>query len=571
MKNIKQILRDWVIPPKITTLINSAREQPKNGQKYWNGEPVNAAALEENYFKSLGFQPMTLTRQDDTRCAIRITQAIKLAIPDTNNTFDFIQLAVVTDEWPENAALKIFNGSKWIEYTHLKSIHWSTPEGRWFDIRVPVEKNTKYIEIKTDQPIFLTMPRSVETRKQQESSRNTQQSIKHVIVIVIDGLCRRVISKHHPTAKNTPSTPNLDHFFSEGLHATNGISSAEWTLPTVASIFTGWRTSKHKTFHPSREQFLPTECTTLPEIFQKNGFKTVCLSAVSRVTPAFGHHRGFDRFLYHWAYEGHTYRNYETSHWISEIIGHLDVHKNDKTFTYVQFPDTHPAWNIPPLTRAFNLARQGSSPALDLEELKNHEDRLNLSIQIENLRHHELDRELGGLFSFIENNINDETLVILTQDHGSPWKDFRPERPEFEPTLVYDRTHIDFKIRGPQVPNTTYEEVCSPNIDIMPTIMNLMGFQRKEAYDGQDIISLPKRKTVVSESVFNNIYEIAVSSLNHTLYHQYNIDDQLFKIDKNPLLKIQFPFGTTNYRFQSEKIDQELTYHLEQYVKNLYK
>src|SRR5205823_918192 len=136
----------------------------------------------------------------------------------------------------------------------------------------------------------------------------------------------------------------------------------------------------------------------------------------------------------------------------------------DKTFTYAQFPDTHPAWNIAPLTRSFNLQRRGSSTGHDLDALRSHPDAAAQGKLLNAIRLHDLDRLLEGIFSFVEREIADSTLVVLTADHGTPWLPLRKNRPADEPYLVDQRLQIEWHMRGPGVPSASFDGLCSPNI-----------------------------------------------------------------------------------------------------------
>jgi hypothetical protein len=91
------------------------------------------------------------------------------------------------------------------------------------------------------------------------------------------------------------------------------------------------------------------------------------------------------------------------------------MHREDATFTYIHFPDTHPAWNIPPLTRAFNLARRGDSTGHDLDRLENTEIGAEQGNQLLLLRLHEFDRAIESLLRYIELNAAKETVVVLRQ------------------------------------------------------------------------------------------------------------------------------------------------------------
>ena len=57
------------------------------------------------------------------------------------------------------------------------------------------------------------------------------------------------------------TTPNLDIFASEATLFRHAMSSAQWTVPSHSSMFTGLYPSDHAMFHAS--SVLPASLTTL--------------------------------------------------------------------------------------------------------------------------------------------------------------------------------------------------------------------------------------------------------------------------------------------------------------------
>ncbi|WP_417454763.1 sulfatase-like hydrolase/transferase [Kiloniella sp.] len=562
----KNFVTNWLLPPKIKSLLIRSNQQ-NTTQKFWTAEPLGIPCFEEKYFKGLKGIRQTITRSDDTRSSLTISDETILPLPYGERA-SHIQIGVTADSWEQNSLLKITIGDHTVEQTHLKSVHWQSSKGRWLDIRLPVPPKAEKIVIHCNEKIHLTMPRWISVKAHKPSTQRSE--IKHVLVLVLDGGCKRIQGKTHPTLPDIELTPNINHFFKKSFKAHNCFSSSEWTFPSVTSFFTGLRTSRHHAFHPTRNYKLSKNNHLLAETFQSNGFHTTCYSAANRITPSYGFNRGFDRFVYHWAEEGRTEYNYDTCKWVSDVIGQLSTHRHDKTFTYLQLPDPHPPWNIPPLSRSYNLSREGSSTGLDFLEIEDHPDALSQSKQLEQLRVHDLDRELGALFSFIEKNVPDNTLVMLTADHGSAWKAFRPSNKMIpEPTLTHDRVKIDFYIKGPGVPTMDYEGLCSPNIDLRPTLHNLLDFTYEDTFDGIDILSdHTSRKYTISESVYNGVYEISAQNTSQSLIKQFSFDETSLQIIGSEIYSGAFNIGTTDYKKPLDVTSKELETAIRDYMQS---
>lgn len=77
-------------------------------------------------------------------------------------------------------------------------------------------------------------------------------------------------------------------------------TSAPWTLPSHASLFTGMTPSKHGA-HAGHKK-LDTTYTTLPEILSDQGYETVAVSNNTWISEEFGFDQGFETFYKTWQY-----------------------------------------------------------------------------------------------------------------------------------------------------------------------------------------------------------------------------------------------------------------------------
>lgn len=92
--------------------------------------------------------------------------------------------------------------------------------------------------------------------------------------------------------------PNFHRIASEGTLFRNVMTTAPWTLPSHASLFTGQRTSDHGA-HAASKVFEPT-VPTLAERLNDHGYRTLAYSNNTWISEEFGFARGFDSFLVGW-------------------------------------------------------------------------------------------------------------------------------------------------------------------------------------------------------------------------------------------------------------------------------
>jgi len=117
---------------------------------------------------------------------------------------------------------------------------------------------------------------------------------QNIVVIVMDTV--RAVGSDPPTDPqgllptiSEPSTAFRQTF-----------TSAPWTLPSHASLFTGTTPSKHGGH--AGHKHLDNTLTTLPEILQNQDYDTVAVSNNTWISEEFGFERGFETFYKTWQY-----------------------------------------------------------------------------------------------------------------------------------------------------------------------------------------------------------------------------------------------------------------------------
>ena len=89
--------------------------------------------------------------------------------------------------------------------------------------------------------------------------------------------------------------PHLDRLAADADWAGTAIASSSWTVPSMASLFTGRQPWRHGSWHSARAR-LRDDLPTLPEILRDLGFQNAAFRSNSWLTQTFGYVRGFERF-----------------------------------------------------------------------------------------------------------------------------------------------------------------------------------------------------------------------------------------------------------------------------------
>ncbi|PCR90473.1 sulfatase [Natrinema ejinorense] len=118
---------------------------------------------------------------------------------------------------------------------------------------------------------------------------DSESQSPNVIFLVSDAARARNFSAY---GYDRPTSPNLEQIASESTLYTNAIATAPWTVPSHASMFTGVYTSKH---HATRSSpSIRSDLNTLPELLQREGYKTYCITANHLLASNNGLNDGFD-------------------------------------------------------------------------------------------------------------------------------------------------------------------------------------------------------------------------------------------------------------------------------------
>jgi hypothetical protein len=112
---------------------------------------------------------------------------------------------------------------------------------------------------------------------------------KNIILIVVDAL-RADRLGFMGYGRNT--SPALDSYAQQGIIFTNFYSQSGWTMPSVASFFTGMLPAFHRV--ENYQDVLSDDEMTLAKMLKSRGYKTVGLCANSIISKEAGFAQGFD-------------------------------------------------------------------------------------------------------------------------------------------------------------------------------------------------------------------------------------------------------------------------------------
>lgn len=312
-------------------------------------------------------------------------------------------------------------------------------------------------------------------------TRRNTTARPNIFVILIDTLRYDHVSCY---GYHRPTTPNIDRLATEGARFDRAISTAPWTDPAILSLFTGlypsdvWKPLGHK---EAVKELLPSGVETLAEVLSKHGYFTIAASDHPGVNyKRFG--QGFDIYSTLYFADGprRGWRETEPAKVRSQLRELLTERSPNNLFVYVHLIYPHAPYDPgPPYD---NLFEPGSSRAMR----PSMDGRIN-----------DYDGEIKRTDDFLGDFLNDlkelgldkNAVLVILSDHGEGFGEHGFVH--HGNSLFNELLRIPLVIHAPgRVPAGTTIGDLVRIVDVMPTILDLVGIAGGEHYRGSSLVPL---------------------------------------------------------------------------------
>ncbi|MCM1295522.1 MAG: sulfatase-like hydrolase/transferase [Muribaculaceae bacterium] len=300
--------------------------------------------------------------------------------------------------------------------------------------------------------------------------------------------------------------PHTYNFFKNGVICTEFYAGSEFTYPSIASYWTGYRPTHHQMLNQNLHYSIPEDMPLLSEVFHDNGYFTSKIGGNDSICPQYGYIRGIDRTLY-----GYSEGVFHADECVNEVIEHMAAFSETDNFIWMDLQDLHYVsgyWPMP-------LSVQTHLP-IDVNVIDNiggsslyQTPSPNRRIVYERQLGY-LDYQLKRLYDYILDHYSeDEIIVSLISDHGNA---FNVDEDNY--FICEQRMNVPLMLRG----GTLKPSVCNERIETIDynhIMMHLAGIhdERMAINDGQ----LPKflggtkeKSYVFSSSLFPDRYYSAM-------------------------------------------------------------
>ncbi len=361
----------------------------------------------------------------------------------------------------------------------------------------------------------------------------------NVIILLVDALRARNVSSY---GYRLPTTPHIDSIAKDGILFENAFTTINATDPAVTSMMTGLYPINHGirrhaeyVKQNSIKNFVEGQ-TMLQSILKKESYKTYGLDWLGR-----WHKKDFDFYLnsfdenkknvflkklikkikknkvvlnsmmklyfsdkLHWLIS--KFKPYPDAKELTKKAVQVIKKEEDPFFMFVHFWDVHAPYNCSKKYKNmfFGEKKEKISMGNLLERFENEEVKdfyKALTVGSDDAR--DIIARYNGSIRYVDDMIGriveelkrkelyDDTILIITADHGESLVEHGIL---FDHHGLYDESlNIPLIVRYPKLGNNVKFSGMVQNIDIMPTILDLLGFDF-DGLDGKSLKEVIKRK-----------------------------------------------------------------------------
>jgi arylsulfatase A-like enzyme len=298
------------------------------------------------------------------------------------------------------------------------------------------------------------------------------------------------------------TTPNLDRLASQGIKFDKAISTSGATPMAHASILTGLNPYQHgvRVIYAASGYKLPKSIPSLATTLRDAGWQTGAFLSAFPVSEFYGLDNGFDTFdngmlgsvdtkmrsfddgTWKWGINKNQRRSDRTTDSVTQWL-HQSRQEQKPFFAWVHYWDPHDMILVPPhpvispfVSKATTVSAQRSG-VYDSEVFY-------------------VDLQFGRLMKTLEElGESENTIVAVIADHGQGLDDGETRHGWYEHRLIYqEQIRVPFILSLPNGPRGMVISDLVRNIDIFPSILDVLNIQHPGPVEGRSLLDLIKGK-----------------------------------------------------------------------------
>jgi len=300
------------------------------------------------------------------------------------------------------------------------------------------------------------------------------------------------------------TSPNIDSIASEGVLFSYAYPTDVPTQPSYTAMFSGQRGISTGIISHHADEYLSDNTPWLPQILSNEGYTTTAVSTLYHMKKWFA--RGFQYYMNPVANDVRLTQKVTAEQINSMAIPWLRAHGKEDFFMFVHYWDVHEPF-VPPqhYRRLYYQGEERDRRNHSLEGIKDNlaypftkklldtmgEDITDIEYVIAQYDAEitYVDEQFGKLISTLkELNILDDTLIILTSDHG---ESLGEHGIYFDHAGVYGPTvHVPLIFHHLDLPQGKKIDALVQLIDIAPTVLEFFKVDIPQEFEGRSLFPL---------------------------------------------------------------------------------
>jgi len=366
----------------------------------------------------------------------------------------------------------------------------------------------------------------------------------NVVLIVVDTL-RADHLGCYGYERNT--SPNLDILAAESVLFKNAIAQAPWTTPSVASILTSQ--SPAVLGFEDEPIVIDDRFPTLAELLKRRSYQTKAIVSHTLLSHSLGFERGFDSYDQENAKgHGHVSSPSVTEKAISFLrMCKAPPRDRGSFFLFLHYFDPHYDYILHdgceyhqdydgPIHSGMSISElREMLPSISSEDLAFVQALYDCEIAF-------TDDCIGRLIDELKRwDVYDETLIIVTGAHGEEFSERGDHWIGHTRTLYQELLHVPLIMKLPGTPRADVVREHVGLIDLLPTIMNVIGLKSPEGceFEGSliDLVDHQalRDKAIISETRKDATLQSVILHGWKFIYDPETGSKELFNLDHDPV------------------------------------
>jgi len=309
-----------------------------------------------------------------------------------------------------------------------------------------------------------------------------------------------------------PTSPRIDEFAADAITFDRLQAQSSWTKPVVATLLTGLLPQQHGVV--GREDAIDAAARTLPSLLQLAGYQTSAFVTNSTVGSYFNFDIGF-----HY-YEQLGERPTEEVHQLSDAVNERffawsETRQTDRPFfAMLHTTDPHGPY-VPRQPYRDRFAPDVLYPEIvrgaAVRVLAANDDQFDVeraTSDLVGLYDAEIafnDEQFGVLLDQLRaDGVYDSTLIILLSDHGEEFREHGGW--SHGNTLFQEQLHVPLLVKLPgQRLAGTRVDVGAQHIDVVPTILDVLGLEAPQRLPGTSLVALADGTSVAERPASSHL------------------------------------------------------------------